>query len=344
MPFDHIVVIVEQDHTYDSYFRSYSSPDRAASPIVRVSRRQACSAWPTTTCCSTTTSHRRAGGTLGNMLDLMTGDTHGLLFSSKESLTALATLDVPTVFDRLNARGRRLAPLRRRLHSASTRPRSPTARTPPTTPRVPASLYRAPVLAMQAARGTDPALIVADHGSGAVLRTTPETDSLPPFSLVLPSPSDSPAQGGNDGRAPASQPRQRHREEQPVGPHGHLRHMGRRRRTVRQRGASRRRWPSGAADAASRPTPSRATSRTSSTTISPSSTSSRPDSGSRPSAPIPTPHRRSTTRSTSAPVRVPHSSASGQDFPRHRSARRARTSAPSSCTRSGSLPQRPSRG
>ena len=94
MPFDHMVLIVEQDHTYDSYFRGYEpdpSDQRAgllglADDYVLFDHYFASS----------------AGGTLGNMLDLTTGSSHGLLFSSKPALTALAGLDVPTLFDRLN--------------------------------------------------------------------------------------------------------------------------------------------------------------------------------------------------------------------------------------------------
>ena len=75
MPFDHMVLIVEQDHTYDSYFRGFEpdpSDQRAgllglADDYVLFDHYFASS----------------AGGTLGNMLDLTTGSTHGLLFSSK---------------------------------------------------------------------------------------------------------------------------------------------------------------------------------------------------------------------------------------------------------------------
>ncbi len=101
MPFDHIVVIVEQDHTYDSYFGSYVPPEsRGGGP----SDDEGLQSLADNYVLFDNYFASSPGGTLGNMLDLTTGDTHGLLFSSKESLTALADLDVPTVFDRLNQR------------------------------------------------------------------------------------------------------------------------------------------------------------------------------------------------------------------------------------------------
>ena len=101
MPFDHIVVIVEQDHTYDSYFGSYVPP---AGRDGRPSTNEGLHSLADNYVLFDSDFCSSPGGTLGNMLDLTTGATHGLLFSSKESLTALADLDVPTVFDRLNER------------------------------------------------------------------------------------------------------------------------------------------------------------------------------------------------------------------------------------------------
>src|SRR5262245_55371159 len=97
MPFDHIVLIVEQDHTYDSYFRDFA-PDPSAPRPGLLGLADSYVLFDSYFSSS-------GGGTLGNMLDLLTGSTHGLLYSSKASLSALWGLNVPTMFDRLNEAG-----------------------------------------------------------------------------------------------------------------------------------------------------------------------------------------------------------------------------------------------
>jgi phospholipase C len=193
MPFDHIVVIVEQDHTYDSYFGSYVSPEsRADGPSANDGVQSLADNYVL----FDNYFASSPGGTLGNMLDLTTGDTHELLFSSKESLAALADLDVPTIFDRLNQQsvewrlydgGLSEVDERKVMNGAYAAPGA----------AVPASLYRAPVLAMKrtwrdpdlTSRFVDQQQFFDDARAG----------TLPPFSLVLPSPSDRPGLGGAEG-------------------------------------------------------------------------------------------------------------------------------------------------
>ena len=190
MPFDHMVLIVEQDHTYDSYFRGYEpdpSDQRAgllglADDYVLFDQYYASS----------------AGGTLGNMLDLTTGSTHGLLFSSKPALTALAGLDVPTLFDRLND-----AKVDWRLYDGGLAEIDPAKVADGSYladgTAVPASLYRAPVLAMR--RTWSERDVLSKIVGQEQFFEDARTGDLPAFSLILPSPSDSPAQGGSEGES-----------------------------------------------------------------------------------------------------------------------------------------------
>ena len=256
MPFDHMVLIVEQDHTYDSYFRGYEpdpSDQRAgllglADDYVLFDHYFASS----------------AGGTLGNMLDLTTGSTHGLLFSSKPALTALAGLDVPTLFDRLND-----AKVDWRLYDgglARDRPRKgrrrlvPGATAPPCRPR---SIARRS--SRCAAPGPSPTCCRRSSARSSSSRT--RADRQPPGVQLDPSFTvGQPCTGRQRGREPVAQPRQCRREEQPVGQHGDLRHLGRRRRAVRQRRPTRRERSSRAPCSSSLLTQSTATSATSSTT------------------------------------------------------------------------------
>ena len=190
MPFDHMVLIVEQDHTYDSYFRGYEpdpSDQRAgllglADDYVLFDHYFASS----------------AGGTLGNMLDLTTGSSHGLLFSSKPALTALAGLDVATLFDRLND-----ANVDWRLYDGGLAEIDPAKVADGSYladgTAVPASLYRAPVLAMRRT-WSEPDVLSKVVGQEQFFEDA-RTGDLPAFSLILPSPSDSPAQGGSEGES-----------------------------------------------------------------------------------------------------------------------------------------------
>lgn len=192
--FDRMVVIIEQDHTYDSYFRSYEPPSSGA-PRGSL----------TTPGIHALADHyvlfdryfaSSPAGTLGNMLDLMTGDTHGLQISSKETLTELSTLDVPTVFDRMNAAG-----VDWRLYVGDLAGIDPAkiadgSYLVPGTP-VPASLYRAPVLAMRRT-WTDPALSSRIVDQDAFFADS-RAGTLPQVSFVLPSPTDHPGQPGFAG-------------------------------------------------------------------------------------------------------------------------------------------------
>ena len=188
MPFDHLVVIVEQDHTYDSYFRDFE-PDRSGRRGGLLGLADSYVLFDSYFASST-------GGTLGNMLDLTTGSTHGLLFSSKESLGALSVLNVPTLFDRLNDAG-----VDWRLYDGGFRSvdgeKVADGSYLEASALVPASLYRAPVLAMRRT-WTDPELMSRITGQEQLFEDARD-GQLPPFSLVLPSPSDSPAQGRTDG-------------------------------------------------------------------------------------------------------------------------------------------------
>ena len=192
--FDNIVVIIEQDHTYDSYFGSYTPPtagaERARTPTPGLF------ALADNYVLFDNYFASSSGGTLGNMLDLMTGSDHDLLNSSKESLTALAALDAPTVFDRLNDKG-----VDWRLYIGDFADVDPDkvlgGQYLASGVGVPASLYRAPILGMRrtwndeslSSRIVDQGAFFDDATSG----------SLPPVSFVLPSPSDHPAQGAASG-------------------------------------------------------------------------------------------------------------------------------------------------
>jgi len=188
MPFDHMVVIVEQDHTYDSYFRDFA-PDRSGQRAGIVGLADSYVLFDSYFASS-------AGGTLGNMLDLTTGGTHGLLFSSKESLTALSGLDVPTVFDRLDEAG-----VSWRLFDGGLAAVDPAKVADGSYlaegTAVPASLYRAPVLAMRRT-WADPEVRSRIVGQDQFFADA-RTGNLPAFSMVLPSPTDSPSQGGTEG-------------------------------------------------------------------------------------------------------------------------------------------------
>ena len=190
MPFDHMVLIVEQDHTYDSYFRGFE-PDPS-------SRRAGLLGLADDYVLFDNYFASSAGGTLGNMLDLTTGSSHGLLFSSKPALTALAVLDVPTLFDRLND-----ANVDWRLYDGGFREVDPAKVADGSyladgTP-VPASLYRAPILAMRRT-WSQPDVLSRIAGQEQFFEDA-RTGKLPAFSLILPSPSDSPAQGGSEGES-----------------------------------------------------------------------------------------------------------------------------------------------
>jgi phospholipase C len=192
--FDNIVVIVEQDHSYDSYFAAYAPPTSG-------SRRP-----PTPTPGLFALADNfvlfdnyfasSSGGTLGNMLDLLTGSDHDLLNSSKQSLAALAELDAPTVFDRLNDRG-----VDWRLYVGDFADVDPDkvlgGQYLTSGVGVPASIYRAPILGMRRTWNDDSlSSRIVDQGAFFDDATS---GSLPPVSFVLPSPSDHPAQGAASG-------------------------------------------------------------------------------------------------------------------------------------------------
>ena len=193
MPFDHIVVIVEQDHTYDSYFGSYSPPESRSDGA---SANGGLHSLADNYVLFDNYFASSPGGTLGNMLDLTTGDTHELLFSSKESLAALADLDVPTLFDRLNQES-----VEWRLYdgglSEVDEGKVRNGAYAAAGAAVPASLYRAPVLAMKRT-WRDPEL-TSRFVDQQQFFDDARTGALPPFSLVLPSPSDRPGLGGAEG-------------------------------------------------------------------------------------------------------------------------------------------------
>jgi phospholipase C len=187
--FDHIVVIVEQDHTYDSYFRTYSPGAtstthpglwRLADNYVLFDNYFASS----------------PGGTLGNMLEMMTGDSHDLLNSSKESLAALADLDAPTVFDSLDDVGIDWRIYTGDLANVDSAKVLDGSYVQPGEP-VPASLYRAPVLGMRRT-WQDPATVARIVDQDAFFDDA-NAGALPPVSFVFPSPSDHPGQGGSAG-------------------------------------------------------------------------------------------------------------------------------------------------
>lgn len=192
--FDNIVIIIEQDHSYDSYFGSYTPPGVGDGPAPT----------PTPGLFALADNYvlfdnyfsSSSGGTLGNMLDLMTGSDHDLLHSSKASLTALADLDVPTVFDRLNDKG-----VDWRLYVGDFADVDPDkvlgGEYLPSGVGVPASLYRAPIVGMRRTwRDASLSSRIADQGA---FFDDAVSGSLPPVSFVLPSPSDHPSQGAASG-------------------------------------------------------------------------------------------------------------------------------------------------
>jgi phospholipase C len=192
--FDNIVVIIEQDHSYDSYFGSYTSPgdgaDRAPTPTPGLF------ALADNYVLFDNYFASSSGGTLGNMLDLLTGSDHDLLNSSKRSLSALADLDVPTVFDRLNDKG-----VDWRLYVGDFADVDPDkvlgGEYLADDVGVPASIYRAPILGMRRT-WTDESLVARITDQEAFFNDA-TAGSLPPVSFVLPSPSDHPSQGAASG-------------------------------------------------------------------------------------------------------------------------------------------------
>lgn len=249
---EHVVIIVEQNHTFDSYFGSYpgadgfsSDPDVPYYPIPfrpedrppdqRLSngRLTALQAFQSGRMDGFVTAQQNRGrngdlalvyrdresapvlwsvaddfvlfdqyysssfgGSLPNTLHLLTGDDHGISSDSKASLSALRSLDTPTVFDRLGDVG-----LPWRLYVGRLDDLDPDAvlqgryeRSPDPTPSV---LYWAPALGMPRF-WSDPKLRSGLADQQDYYRDS-ANGTLPALSVIIPQPTDHPASSGNQG-------------------------------------------------------------------------------------------------------------------------------------------------